>query len=105
VIAQNDLRFLRISIVAGQAADALTFALAVALLPELTARELNPLVAAAFALGGAALVFAMKVGVASIAAALIRPTTRPVYLWLVLAGALMGFVGAAFNSYAIIATR
>jgi hypothetical protein len=92
----------------GQALDALTFVLFFQLYPGLTVMaERNPITAALMLGGGTAAVAFAKVGAASL---VVYRSRRPLhfgrrtmlFLTAVLAiTTLSGFIGAAFNSYAI----
>lgn len=112
------MRLILAVLVLGQSLDALTFALFHQVAPaEFLASpyEQNPLVVSLLAVGGVALVALVKVGLASLAYAgatgristprLGSATPAPLFLAfrnVLLAGAAMsGFLGAAFNLWAV----
>ena len=98
-------------VVAAQVADALTFAAFASLYPaHLYYAEQNPLVLGLFAIGGIALVAAVKIGIGMFMAVLYeRVRKRPRKRWNMAAitvmmsvGAAIGIVGASFNVASII---
>lgn len=102
-------RVRRLALFTGQCLDAGTFALfflvvPAAVLARIETTEQNPIIAALFALGGFAAVVVVKVGATSLVLWRDhrRPHQRRVTGALMVAAALSGYVGAAFNTAALV---
>lgn len=100
-VDRRDRTAVRAFVVGGQTIDALTFAWAIFAAPALMGHEMNPITHAIVAAVGVWGFVVVKIGLAALTAALIRPSTRGAYLWIALAVGVTGVIGALFNIYAV----
>lgn len=108
----NILVFLCFLVLAGQILDSVSFAMfQLYIAPHSVAREINPVVNTLMFIGGPTLVVAVKLWIgyriwkSALKFDMIKQKILLIMMWIILpVAAISGWIGCAFNSYAIIKT-